>query len=470
MENVVKGTQFDYDTYTSFYAKYKHIRIDSDTNTTFQINSAGGQEIKFKIPEQVHNLSRSIAKYTFKIPDNIANNLTGKYIWLPVDVWTHFREAYYQNGTATKLAEIMDLPNYLDIIWHAETKFEEYKNYDTFGLNDTPAAATAGNGTARFLRPSYIGAVNNIRFDGTSSSIPFEEPLHLIRGNLCNNATAGDIVINVEIPLGMIYNSIFSYDKDIAFNDTMLLRFVTASITRMGWTGTDANDPTIGVSPLISSGTLENISLFLAIESDQSIANGIMDKTRTTQVSMMIPYVTTSKQSPSQGSNQTITCEFSESNGRKLKRLYYAIYNGTESGNTIFDHSNVAQSKITKFYTTLDGIRRLDFDSVPFINTDPISGTDYLSLKSKLRGSLILNSNIYYSKWFFADYFDAGRSPSDLPLKPSVHNLDEGLPLNSNRKITLVGTMRFNNVSYNWYTIAILERLVTIQGKVIQVV
>jgi hypothetical protein len=469
-DSTVKANQLDWKTYQSVYPKYKYYKILPDNAASVIANSAGGQEVNISLPNKVYNLARSYLTYQFVLRDD-AQFTAGQFYWIPVDVWPHFRQIVFQSRSPTGyIAQIDELPNYLEIVWNAETKYDEYKTFDTFGLNNVPTGANNGTGWGRMLRPSYVGSANNKRFDNSNASVPFDEPLHLIASAAAGTqAGVADIVLNVQIPLSMIYNSIFSYDKDLFFDEVMVLKLVTASTNKMGWRGTSRDIPTAGAAALNHNVEFQNMALYLAVEEDPFLAEGLMRTKREKGLNMMIPFVYGMKTGLAQSTSQVVYMNMTRSNGLRCKKIYHSVFNTNESANTIFDHSNINNTKVIQYYSDIDGVRRTDFDiNCGRNDTDPRapqSGLDYLIKKESLKGSLILNSDIFYSKWFHVDDFTNIKSPSELPMTPNQNNLLEGLELPEvgQRKWQIQFTTA--NAGYNHYTFAIFEKQMSVTNQ-----
>lgn len=87
-------------------------------------------------------------------------------------------------------------------------------------------------------------------------------------------------------------------------------------------------------------------------------------------------------------------------------------------------------------------------------NIEPNKQHDYCLLKKRLKGSLILKSNIYYYNWFWVDDFTAPKSLDEKSDKDM--NAIQGLDLSVERKWDFVAETR--NASITYYTFAICQR------------
>ena len=217
-DTFIKSHEFDYKKYNSYYPKYQYTRVLPQAGVNYIGSVAGGDQIVFEIPPMVYNLSKSYLSYQFQLLDT---NVTANFNWTVMDNWTHFRQINFANRGGQYLAQIFELPNYLELVWNAETKFSDYINYDfevpaQGATIPGPLPIVSGPGFGRLLCASPGLATNvNVRFDNTNSSIPNNEPLHLSVSAANGGAGTGQLTYSVQIPLSMIYNTIFSYDKDL---------------------------------------------------------------------------------------------------------------------------------------------------------------------------------------------------------------------------------------------------------------
>ena len=125
----VKSSELDYAQYEAIHPKYTYIQILPQGNTTFTGTASGGTQIIFELPAQsVYNLSKSYLTYHFQVPSVVATSH-----FVVVDTWTHFNQIFFSNRGSQYLAQIRELPNYLELVWNAETKFSDFISFDNYG-------------------------------------------------------------------------------------------------------------------------------------------------------------------------------------------------------------------------------------------------------------------------------------------------------------------------------------------------
>ena len=146
----------------------------------------------------------------------------------------------------------------------------------------------------------------------------------------------------------MIYNSIFSYNKDLFFDQIMYLQLFTGVTSKIAFLNSSQNymllNPlaTAVVAPGAYAGsvTFQNMALLLATETDPMIIKGIVEQKRTSGLKLVIPYEWSNKQSYTNTTQSAITMRYSSTLGNKLKKIYIAPFNATESIQAKYDHAN----------------------------------------------------------------------------------------------------------------------------------
>ena len=291
-----------------------------------------------------------------------------------------------------------------------------------------------------------------------------------------------------SLPLSIFKNTLLAVDKDLYFNEVMLLRLVWNPVARVAFASsaplaaqTAQNNAiiyTAGVpSPADTTGAtvpkaagatvINNLQMLLAIEENLMIANDIKTKVLSPGgLSLLTPFIYTSKISLNAATLQTITLRYNWVHGATLLKVYHGVYNTTEALNTIYDHSNVnpnklAGTKVTSFYTQLNNSRLQEFDLTS------ASGDEWTQLKDSLAGSSILSSNMYYYKWFWRENFEHVHPIMDLPMKPDAENLIKGLSLDTEQKIDIFLTTP--NAAYNHYSFGITQKLLSISSEGVMV-
>lgn len=312
----------------------------------------------------------------------------------------------FYSGSNQWIADVDNLQNYLDIVVKKETSLCEFASLDTelngisqsHELKNTQLAARNSNMTTGNLDN---GAVNPANLD-------YLEPGYFKAGPVGDGAGGGDVEYRVQVPLKFIKNTIFSVNKDFYFGQTTYLKMYFGSINKVCYSSSvGAANPNAGVKVVYpNAGSITNLQLMLAVESNQNLRQDIISRVNSAGISYQIPYVQAFKNS-NNGGSQNISIQLDQGNGRTLMKVYHAPYNSQESLNTMYDHCNVllnTPQKTIIYYTQLNGKRTQDIN----LNCDPSANPpllDYMSHRRQLRGTVLQNSNIYQYNWFHCDDF-----------------------------------------------------------------
>lgn len=486
--------QLDYSKSSRISPDYRFTKLTPrEGSQTVTVTTAGGQTNHFDIPERAFNLSRSILSFDIKLG---ASGTAGFYNYVPMDCLPFIRQIQLYTRGGIMLADINQVGNVTKVMWKPETKLEKFlamDNHDTksgaggmlqkcnannqaeLKFNDTVIAGVAlsaftavldGGPTNAELRTEFdrLGAgvealasppkTNARRHNdaliaaGTGAlsavNVAYNEAKYLTVGAAAN--TASDPTISVKIPLGQLYDTIFELDKTLLFDEMITLRFVWASSDRFCWKAEDPLCPSRNAAAATASATVENLQIFLATEQRKDIINSLRAKINADGMSVMIPYMHVYKSSVGAATSQNITLRFDRGHGRRLQKVYHALFNPEEKKNTMYDHDNRAGTKVASYYTTLDTQRIQDF------NIDTKLFEDYMLHKELIRDSAILNSNVYQYNWFHCDSWCGVK-----PLWDKDPNEAVGLDLTTERRWEFVGAT-VTAANYQHLSIAVCQK------------
>ena len=430
------------------------------------------------------NLSKSYLYFQIAFWDTGANNLQD---WIHADAMGLIRQMQLYTRSNQFVADIYEVQTYTSIVWKPSTKLQNYLTQDQAvnagaGLTAFPNTVT-NTGFARFFQPSHIllNNLSNHRHDNSNPQFAGYEPLHFYAANaVTNGAGQGSLFLNVEFPLYLLYDTIFGIDKDLFFNEVMVLRLVLNGTNRFAFTTPLAGgllDPSGGavwpatnaVAPVINC-NIQNMTLYLAVEQNLAIENELRAKVHSPEgFRTLIPYIYTNKVGLPQSGSQSVSVRYNRGHGIRLKKVWYAPFNTTEQFNFSFDHSNlsnvsVAGNKITNFYTQMDNIRLQQYN----VDCTNLSGQsqDWLEMQKFCKGSVIMTSNQYQYYWFWCDDFSNVKSAAQKDLGGiSEDNQLQGLDLTNERKYDIIlntNTTGSAANGLNHYTFAITEKIMQI--------
>ena len=405
--------------------EYTRIAQQSGGTTVTQTTSA--VESVFELPARVINFSKSSLMYTIVVPDPGA---TPKYNW----IWgggPAIRQIQLYSRSGVMLCDINNLQNYLGIITPLETK------KDDCGMLDE---TTAPQITGLECRGAKIA---NIHPAGSTNDNNMYEPLYLSKLGLDTTATT----VNYAIRLSLIKNSIFSLDKDLFFNETMLIKIVWNVRDAVGFYSAAEDGPETTPGVLSGDVAISKLYLYLAMERNPLLAAAVIATVQNTGMIVNCPYVYSFKNIPGASTSQNISIRLNRSNGTHLKKIIHSILPATETLNNRFDRSTV----VTSYYTSLNNQRLQQFDLVA---SDQL---DFMYNYENCKDSMINNLDTYNHNWFHLDKFE-----DNLSTDPNS-NVASGIPLSIEQKYDINVTCAAT--AYNHYTFCITNRLLVISPQ-----
>ncbi len=215
-----------------------------------------------------------------------------------------------------------------------------------------------------------------------------------------------------------------------------------------------ATDPT-GATAAGGNVNISNLNLYLALESNPAIEGMIMAKCQTADGLQVLTDCVYPNRINLAGTYHSITQRYDRSFGSKLKKIYYAPYNNTETANTMYDHDNKAGSKITNFITKVNGNRTQEFDLYT-TNYD-----DYFIKKDSVRGSCLLSLDEYYYNWAYVEDFTDG-NPVWKSLSVPDDSCMDGLDLTNQVKYEISAYNSAGAVTLNHYSFAVTQKLLVV--------
>lgn len=386
------------------------------------------------------------------------------------------------NGLTAVVTGVMNAINNIDITFGQQRPIKDefgFVNILPLGIATAlvqvnPIVQTQGvwgpitdRGTwGKLLRPS-----NNLkssfparRPDGSPASVDYIENQYVTPGYLVN---AVGPYIKVKLPLSMIVDSFLSLNKSLSLGDISYLRIVWQSSAKIGYIGTSITNPLTGAAAMTAGYTYNQLYLYIATEQNPQVYMDVNDIVNNEGLRVSFPWIKYNKINLAGGS-QTVPIIYTQSDGKRLTKIYHSLFNNTESANTAYDNSNTfnpttpANQRIQQFFTAINGDRRQGFDLLPRNNED------YMFLYQKLKGSLYVDPGIFQYNWVWIEDFTDEPSPQNKILENGEINL-KGLPLLRDLKFEFNG-VSLANANYNHYTYGITQREILIKkGEVMYI-
>ena len=416
---------------------YNFSRILQQTGGQILTIDTSNPESIFELPTKVMNLSRSVLKFT-ATPTTAGG---GNSNWMFQDCVAGIRQMQLYTRGNKYLCDINNIDHYTKMVLKSDVKKSDAKEIDIAG---------ATNNT---LYGAVAGALTTYRYDGAEANTSVNRPVYVTPSPALNTASP---VLNMELPLSQIKNTLLALDKDLYFNEVILLRIVWNPYTSWGFVSNSVTDPTGGgAAALAANIAITNLSLKLALEANPAISAGLISKVQSEGMHLVVPFVYPFKYTATgTPTTQTVTLRINRTNGIHLKKIYHSLFNSTETIATRFLNTNVNKTNIVSYYTMIDSERRQQFDVVT-ANDDDI---DYVA--DNIKGSLIANCDIYRYNWFVLEKFDDNHDTS-------ADCVDSGLPLDIEHKWDFYATTAAAN--FNHYSFIVTTKMLSIMPAGIEI-
>jgi hypothetical protein len=284
-----------------------------------------------------------------------------------------------------------------------------------------------------------------------ATTMNYTEPTYL--------ATAG---VNTQIdsigtrmfPLSGLKDTVFAVNKDLWFPTDTFLRMTLGVGNLMAFQSTSATNPTTGAAAISGNITIQNVSLYLAVEQNPDIANNIKETVLSSGLKLLIPY-TTGVATNTTSTTGNIQIQLPQ-NGGKLKKVMHTVWNGTPSGNTALDCANYNGSKISSFTTYMNSNQLQSYTVSCLAPVNGVIGLDDWRENSKFcKDSVVQNRFVYGLNWFNIDNFCEQIIDND-----EDNFVDEGLPMNVPQIWSMQATCANTNLTH--YTFATFGRQIII--------
>jgi len=436
-------------------------------------SNATGESL-IEIPTVAHNLAESYLSFGWYL----LNPGPGLRTWVATDVPPIQQiQLYTRNGQF--LCDVNYLINYLKVVPKRELHISKFLNQDDINVlrrcNDFPGSGL--NGSRRhdnslvnlaYTEPRYLqlgldnagaGGNNTLwpqSFSAQANGIGAGNPAANVVAGAADPATYGVVSQQVKFPLYLLSNTIFAINKTLKFADVIVMRIVWSPTNRVAWTSTSSTDPTAGATGFAVGGQINNLALHLAVETQADVSSSLSSKIAA-GFSLTIPYVYSYKiNAGGTTAGFSVTTRWNRGHGFELRKLYTAVFNNAESGNTTLDHSNVNGSKVLSYYSMLDSNR------IQQINIDcKTAYEDYMFNKKFLQETALQNCNVYQYNWFHLDDYT-----SDSKVSTEL----AGIPLTDREIRHDFIALQTANAAFNIYSFGVCDKKLTItaQGVMVQ--
>ena len=454
----------DYAVTTVSTSSITHMKLAPQSTLT-TVSSSGGQEMIWELPPKVMNLGKSILSFTLT-PDS-TGSLTAGTQWANIST-VPFSSIQLYSQSGVYLADISSAGNFIKMVNQYETPLSELQNSEVIRYNS--GFFNGGVHKSNVLAAST--PTESLGYRPTESEhkpeTAYTEPQYLISSSDGSTAPTTDTgafpVLKFQMELSKIKHSCF-VDLDTYMGQTLLLRFVWNKSSDLLFVVDDASsdDDPVAAAPSAYAGdlTLSNLYLYLAVESDESVIQAVLNKYNSGGLSYPIDWVYSKKTYLGAATNHNLDIRISPSQGSHVKSIWLAPFHATEGVNTKWDHSVVVKAKtgtkVTSLYSTINSVRTTQYD------WNLVAGDSWLAQKDMFKGSCIQSSNQHLYNYCHIENF------MNLPLAEDTSKVVGGFPMHT-EMIYALNTTTPGSDPVNWYAFIVMQRRLVASPAGLQVI
>lgn len=448
---------------------YRQITPQNSTSiTTNVVSSTGPSEVL--ISPSVLNFAQSRLHFTLTVP-----TLSTKYHFVHGNLLrTISRITVYDSSSNAILCDVSNFDNYSSVMSPLCTKLDEFlnKNSDiTESLKGTVADASVYplEDISRFKHLDVdtneasgnpLGTYTGGTGDTTLRNMNTINPLFSQRV-FYKNTTSGTSVLDVTIPLKAFKNTILSVDKQLYFPGNVVVQIFWAPNDSYVFGATAATSPVAGAASLSSPVNITNIRLDLAVEQNLNIISQVINTVKTEGLTFNIPYPSVVRTNITSQSIHNYSLQLTRAYGNKILAIINAPFNAGFSNsdftgaNTLSTCSDHSVGSITQYNTFLNNVAIKSPAGFTIAQ-----GQDYFGNRVYLKDSVIQSLPEYrLQNYCLIDSFFGEKSFTDLD--PSMV---DGLDVGSTNSTYTVSANMSQLASYNWITIIIGQKQLTINS------
>lgn len=322
----------------------------------------------FLLPNTVYNLSRSWLCFDISTTaENAAFGHLHSGFLAPID------GIILSTADGQRLVDANEVAKWTRLVWRPFTDYQKFLTFpkatngyllaaaatvpcsQLFARSGTAAAAVADN-------PTFCTGSRYFTGEADGKTIVTAEDDYTGIPSFCGlgDATANHpVVMKVRLPLGLLYGTMLSLDRDVFFNQQVRLTirfnqgkyfgFNTPTSLYDVAAATNAAANNLGAVPVIS-----NCTLRLMVETNEGIAQAIKSKVLTAGVTFDTPFYYHWRGVSTAASSDTFIRRLNRGHGKKCMRIISGVFSANDNGSMYCSLYNVDGCKWTTYKNMLD--------------------------------------------------------------------------------------------------------------------
>ncbi len=375
--SVETSAEIDYTRKVASHGSYSMNRVLPQNQSNQDLNPNSTTETQIELPNSVYNLSKSTLDWEVNVPA-----VASRFNRLHALGLNYIDRVTLSTRGGEFLADVTSCFEYTNATAIYLNKMEEFLEQDSNRGSATDVAADKGRNLYRSnvavptATPGVSLGVNGTRISATGvAQAPSQgstETTYFIQ-----SASNTDIFQKYSVPLKALSHTIMSMDKDLFFNENLLLNVHWSSAARVGFMGSSATVLATDAAAISSTIALTNIRLYLAVETNEMVTRSLTQKVMGGGMKLNVPYVYTFTFSSPAGTSSSVQQRFNSSHGKRLLSIYHSLYSNTSTGRLTVDNNNIAQAKVLDFQSQLNNqnlqqFRPQSVDSEDYILMRPL--------------------------------------------------------------------------------------------------
>lgn len=389
----------NYSVKQSSHPSYRMSRVLPQSNASETLASGANITTQIELPNKVYNLSRSTLDFRMDVVGTASEFSRTWSLGAPIESFV------LSSREGVELARVDSADIYGAAVLPYVTKLEDFLSHPkSLGANDATLATaqslaetTQDKGFNFFPNGAALASNDNPAVDcgrnpvrvvagaGAINDVAYTEMQYFRQGG-----DDDDVCINFSIPFSKIApHTVCSMDKDFFFGQNLLLNVNWVSKQQAGWEGSSATVIETGEAVITGDITVNNIRVYLAVETNEVIANMIKQRAATEGLKLMVPFVRAYTYVSPVSTGSTMNQKVNLSNGQRLLHCYSVCLHNTSTLSTRHDKSNLVQIKVQSYQNQIDSMNLSEN------RIDEQNGEGYQNHRDLIKGSCIQNANVY---------------------------------------------------------------------------
>lgn len=273
-----------------------------------------------------------------------------------------------------------------------------------------------------------------------ASSTPYMERQYAVVGG-DNTATP---VVNFAFRMKNLPPSIFTIDQAVYWTEPLELILTWDNPKNVYWTARSATDyDTNAEAWLGTTVAVTNLTYYMALENNPEINASLRAQAMSPEgLSILKPHMTSYRQVTPVSTQPALNYNIGSSLGMRLQKIFTVCYAATLTVQNTFDHRQVADAKITNFYSLINNTYTTSIAPVT------VGVEDWMLLKPHMAGCALADQLTYNANWVWCDVFDGDADGNRKLYNKSA--VDAGMDLTQ-------GAINFQfqattaSASYTWF-------------------